>query len=286
MSSDEEMMLALGYQRQNMLANRMNSNKHHSCKPNNMHISRLIYKENAPIQNGGGYRMGSCTFSIKNLFRFFEIVFPLLLVLIVGLTPKVCGYTFAVHQTCKGWTQEGQPITADRFSLTDEKVYLYFNISWPSVQEYEQKWGQIPTFQKGLISAGRIEESFQMATLRISLMDPSQTVVNSFGTRIMHKVACKPPGCISSAFLEILTITNQTKNGRWKLNWYDGNQLIFTNEFVVGEEEIAPEQTFLEKYGLLIGAILVVIAVVAVAAYIFIRKKKAPEVPKPAAQSV
>jgi len=230
--------------------------------------------------------MGSCRFSTKKMFRFFEIVFPLLLVLIVGLTPKVYGYTFVVHQTCKGWTQEGQPITADTFLVTNATVYLYFNISWVSVQEYEQKWGQIPTFQRGLISAGRIEESFQMATFRISLIDPSQTVVNSFGTRIMHKVACKPPGCISLAFLEILTITNQTKNGRWKLNWYDGDQLIFTNEFVVGEEKFASEQNFLEKYGIWIGAILVVIAGVAVAAYIFIRKKKAPEVPKPVAQSV
>lgn len=207
------------------------------------------------------------------------IVFLLLIIITAGSIPQVYGYTFLKHPICKGWTEEGEPIVTDKFLLTDEKVYLYFEISWVDVQEYEQKWGEIPDIQRGIISAERMEESFEMKTFRISLTDPSRTKVNIPYPRTMHKVIFDPPGCVSSAFLEILVITDTTKNGRWKVSWYDGDELIFTEEFVVGEEKIVPMQTFLEKFGLWIAVILVVVvvAVGGVAIYIFRGKRKAAE---------
>jgi len=216
------------------------------------------------------------------------MAFLLLLIIVTGSSiPQAYGFTVVNRSICKGWTEKGEPVVTSKFSITDEKVYLYFNISWVDVNEYEQKWGTIPTFQRGLASASSITESFNLKTLRIVLTDPSQAEVNTFYQRTIRNVTCKPPGCISSAFLEILSITNTTKNGRWKLKWYDGSALIFTEEFVVGEEEGAPEQTFLEKFGLWIVVILAVVVVVAAVAIYFVRgKRKAAETAEPTTQNV
>jgi len=208
------------------------------------------------------------------------IAFLLLLIITINCSiPQVIGYTLVGRSICKGWTETGNPIVTNNFALTDEKVYLYFRFSWSNIQEYEQKWGSIPSIQQGLISAESMQESFEMKTFRISLTDPSQTNVGIPSPRTMHKVILDPPGCISSAFLEILDISGTTKNGRWKVSWYDGETHLFSEEFVVGEEKVdgklAPEQTFLEKYGAGIGVIIVLAAAVAaVTLYAFRRRRK------------
>jgi flagellar basal body-associated protein FliL len=228
-----------------------------------------------------------------------SLAFTLLMLIVIitgSLIPQVYGLNFNNHQICKGWTQQNEPITANKFN-TGETVYLYFRISWTGIQEYEQTWGDIPTMQQGLSSAGSMTELYQLETFKISLADPSGAEVNTFSTRAMHQVECEPPGCVSSAFLEIINVTSTTKNGRWKLNWYDGNTLLFSEEFVVGEEQAGPspsqgqqtlepspspgQQTPLDILGPLIAVIIaIIIALVAIIIYLSRRKKKIPETPE------
>jgi flagellar basal body-associated protein FliL len=189
-----------------------------------------------------------------------SLAFALLVLITGSLIPQAYGFNFDNHQICKGWTQQDEPITANKFN-TGETVYLYFNISWTSIQEYEQTWRE---------------------TFKISLVDPSGAEVNTFSTMVLDQVYYEY-GCESSAFLEVLDITSTTKNGRWKLNWYDGNTLLFREEFVVGEEQAGPspspgQQTPLDTLVPLIAVIIaIIIALVAIIIYLSRRKKKTPE---------
>lgn len=217
-----------------------------------------------------------------------SVAFTLLMLIIIStssLIPQVYGLNFNNHQICKGWTQQGEPITANKFELTAQTVYLYFKISWTDTQEFEQTWKDLspPPLP---VSAESMTELYQLKTFKISLADPSGAEVNTFSTRVMHQVKFEPPGCVSSAFLEIINITSTTKNGKWKLNWYNGNTLLFSEEFVVGEEQAGPspspgQQTPLDILGPLIAVIIaIIIAIVAITIYLSRRKKKIPETPE------
>lgn len=211
---------------------------------------------------------------------------PLHLLLLVAiaawLIPQGLCYTLVEHSVCKSWTDQGDPIAADKFLLTDNKVYLYVKFRWTDVQEFERLWGlRVWIGMRGLSSADAIEGAIlDMKVFKITLKDPSGVEVNLPSPRKMHRVICDPPGCISSGFWEILTITDTTKNGRWKVSWYEGDSLKFADEFVVGEE--TPEQSFLERYILLIGlGSVIIIAAIAVVAFVLTRKKRTVERPPP-----
>ena len=200
-----------------------------------------------------------------------SLAFALLMLIVIittSLIPQVYGFNFDNHQICKGWTQEKAPIVANKFELTDQTVYFYFKISWANMDEFEQTW-----------------ENF-----RISLIDPSGAEAKTFTTIIVYNAAViqatpmyhyfaslNESAFVTSAFFEVLNITSATKNGKWKLNWYNGSTLLFREEFVVGEEQ-AGQQTPLDILGPLIAVIIaIIIALVAIIIYLSRRKKKIPE---------
>jgi len=214
-------------------------------------------------------RVNLCKFRL--LPSSLAFVMSMLIVIIAGsLIPQVYGFNFDNHQICKGWTTQKEPIAADKFELTAQTVYFYFKINWANFDEFEQTW-----------------ENF-----KISLIDPSGAEVKTFTTIIAYNAAViqatpmyyysaslNESAFVTSAFFEVLNITSATKNGRWKLNWYKDNALLFSEEFVVGEE--AGQQTPLGSLGPLIAVIIaVIIAIVAIIIYTSRRKKKIPETPK------
>jgi len=198
-------------------------------------------------------------------------LFMLIVIIIGSLIPQVYGFNFDNHQICNGWTQEKAPIAANKFELTDTMVYFYFKISWANMDEFQQTW-----------------ENF-----RISLIDPSGAEVKTFTTIIVYNAAIiqatpmhhysaslNETAFVTSAFMEVLSITSTTKNGRWKLNWYNGNTLLFSEEFVVGEEP-AGQLIPLDILGPLIAVIIaIIIALAAIIIYLSRRKKKIPEMPE------
>jgi len=205
------------------------------------------------------------------------------------LIPQGFCYTVVEHSICWGWSDEGLPEVTNEFLLTDVNVYLYIKITWVDVQEFESLWATIPDMMRGLSSAGSIEGSFlNMKRFRIVLKDPSGAEVSLPSPRKMYTVLCDPPGCISSGFWELLTITETTANGRWKVYWYEGDSLVFADEFVIGEEP-APQQeggpsepSFLERYGLLlVVGLAVAVAGIAVVAFLLTRRKGATVIPPP-----
>ncbi len=207
-------------------------------------------------------------YRLRLLHASLAIAFLMLIAITSSLIPQAYAFNFDNHQICKGWTPQKQPIPANKFD-TGETVYLYFKITWTGIEEYEQTW-----------------ENF-----KISLIDPSGAEVNTFATTTMHQLIFNPPGCLNSAFLEVLNVTSTTKNGTWKLKWYNGDTVLFTEEFVVGEEQAGPgdggpgQQTPLGNLGPLIGVIIAIIIALAVVIIFLSRRKKKPpktaELPPP-----
>ena len=165
--------------------------------------------------------------------RILLLLFVLLTV-IASAFPRGSAYRFSTYSICKGWTDERIPIEAQRY-VPGDTVYLYFEIEWVSLTEFEAKWKELPVFGiRGAISAGRVEEYFPMISFSIELSSPRGEVVNSFKDRYMEEVLFKPPDAIASAFLEILNVTSTTENGIWRLKWHDKTDLVFAEEFLVG----------------------------------------------------
>jgi len=209
-------------------------------------------------------------------------------ILALLIPPGFC-YTVVEHSVCRGWSNEGLPQATNEFLLTDVKVYLYIKITWADIEEFERLWATIPDMMRGLSSLGSIEGSFlNMKGFRIVLKDPSGAEVSLPSPKKMHTVLCDPPGCISSGFWELLTITETTANGRWKVYWYEGDALVFVDEFVIGEEAVSQQEggtsgpSFLEEYGLfLVGGLFLAVAGIALAAYLLTRRKEATAIPPP-----
>jgi len=112
---------------------------------------------------------------------------------------------------------------------------LKLGITWSSIEEYEEKWGRIPQIQHGIVSAGKITETAELRTIRIYLKDPDGRRVEIIKPRTIHDVHFEPPGCISTGFLELLDITEDTPNGRWTVVWEQDGREVFSEEFLVGE---------------------------------------------------
>lgn len=217
----------------------------------------------------------------KLLPASLTIALLMIIAIITGsLIPQAYAFNFDSHQICKGWTQQDEPIAANKFELTTQTVYFYFKISWASMDEFEQTW-----------------ENF-----RIALIDPSGAEVKTFTTIIVYNAAMingatmyhysaslTESAFVTSAFIEALNITSTTKNGKWKLKWYNGDTLLFSEEFVVGEEQAGPspslspggQQTPIDALGPLIAVIIaIIIALVVIIIFLSRRKKKMPETPE------
>lgn len=215
----------------------------------------------------------------------------LLMLVLLGFVPQVQAYTFLTHSICKGWTEERTPVTA-RICLPGDTVYLYFEIIWVDLSEFEAKWRELHEMERGIVAASRIVEHGAMKSFSIQLLNPSGEVVNSFFDRKMERPLFKPSGAVSCAFLETLNVTETTKNGIWHVNWYDSDKLLFSGEFAAGSASPSPspsptpspipvERAFGEQYGLWIVA---VVAVGIVAVFVIMaskRRKRPPYAPAP-----
>jgi hypothetical protein len=114
-------------------------------------------------------------------------------------------------------------------------------------------------------------------------MDPERSEANVALTTF-YRVKFEG-GCLTSAFLPILNVTETTKNGMWGVDWYDGARLLFSEKFIVGPATPTPptaattpsavpaEKTFAEQYGLWIVAAVVFIAAMVVSSIFLVRRK-------------
>lgn len=235
---------------------------------------------------------------MRNVFVFF-----LLLTVIANIPSNVHAYTFSSHSICRGWTEDRTPILADRY-LPGDTVYLYFEIVWVDLSEYETKWREISEFEMGIISASRIVEHYPMKSFSIQLLGPGGQMVNSFNDRKMEKPLFMPEShapAIASAFLEILNVTSTTESGIWHLKWFDGATLVFDEEFMVGQPatkttlmttettggppSVPPTRGFFEGYVLWIIVALGAVAVVVLAFWKtrIAKRPRAPVQPAPEA---
>jgi len=204
----------------------------------------------------------------------------LLMLVLLGFVPQTQAYTFVAHSVCKGWTEAKEPIKAERF-LVDDSVYLYFHIDW----EY----------------AGECETD--SVNFRVALIDPKGSEVK-IGPPFRYYHVRFEEGCLTSGFLHVLNVTETTKNGGWRVDWYDGDKLLFSEEFTVGSASPSPspsptatssfspspsptsspapvERTFGEQYGLWIVAVVAIVIVAVLVIMASKRRKRPPYAPAP-----
>jgi hypothetical protein len=201
----------------------------------------------------------------------------LLTLILLAFFPQTQGYTFVAHSICKGWTEDEsrrwEPIQAERF-LVHDSVYLYFHVSWESCEEEPNK-----------------------VDWRVALIDPEGSEANVAFTKLysVNFEACGASHTVlTSAFLPILNVTETTQNGMWRVDWYDGAKLLFSEKFMVGPAtptlsttsvtsstgpstnrtpSAVPIATFEEQYGAWIVAALILIVAVVVTTIFLVRRK-------------
>ena len=154
-------------------------------------------------------------------------------------------------------------------------ICLKLGIAWSDIEEYEEKWGEIPQWQHGTVTANKIMETAELKAIRIYLKDPDGEEVDIIHPRTIREVSFDPPGCISEGYLELLTITDDPANGYWKVVWEDDGKEIFSETFLVGEEPENGEDKDKDKDGIpvILIAIGIAIPIVMILAAIYVKKR-------------
>jgi hypothetical protein len=202
----------------------------------------------------------------------------LLTLILLAFVPQTQAYTFVAHSICKGWTEDSErkwePIQAERF-LVHDSVYLYFHVSWESCEEEANK-----------------------VDWRVALIDPEGSEANVAFTNLysVNFEACGASHTVlTSAFLPILNVTETTQNGMWRVDWYDGAKLLFSEKFMVGPAtptlsattvtlstgpstatrtpSAVPIATFEEQYRVWTVAAVILIAAMVVTTIFLVRRK-------------
>jgi hypothetical protein len=139
------------------------------------------------------------------------ILFALLLMIFVGssfafsvqaLADSDPGYTIVKYQIVK--LEDTEPIPTSSFLMTDEAVYLHFEINWQSVADC------------------------QRTLFTQKLYDPDGNVSEkslSFYTEILGQGYA-----MNSGNLLLFNITSTTKLGTWRVEWYDADTLLLIEE--------------------------------------------------------
>jgi hypothetical protein len=139
------------------------------------------------------------------------ILFALLLMIFVGssfafsvqaLADSDPGYTIVNYQIVK--LEDTEPIPTSSFLMTDEAVYLHFEINWQSVDDC------------------------QRTLFTQKLYDPDGNVSEkslSFYTEILGQGYA-----MNSGNLLLFNITSTTKLGTWRVEWYDADTLLLIEE--------------------------------------------------------
>jgi hypothetical protein len=112
------------------------------------------------------------------------------------------GYTIVNYQIVK--LEDTEPIPTSSFLMTDEAVYLHFEINWQSVDDC------------------------QRTLFTQKLYDPDGNVSEkslSFYTEILGQGYA-----MNSGNLLLFNITSTTKLGTWRVEWYDADTLLLIEE--------------------------------------------------------
>jgi len=119
-----------------------------------------------------------------------------------GLANSDPGYTILTYQIVK--LEDTEPIPTSSFLLTDEAVYLHFEIDWQSVDDCKR------------------------TLFTQKLYDPDGNVSEkslSFYTEILGQGYA-----MESGNLLLFNITSTTKLGTWRVEWYDADTLLLVEE--------------------------------------------------------
>ncbi|MDH5795509.1 MAG: DNRLRE domain-containing protein, partial [Candidatus Bathyarchaeota archaeon] len=130
-------------------------------------------------------------------------------------TPEITapGYTILAHKIAK---IEGDTTTpTNRFLPTDKAVYLYFEIDWRSVEDCEKT-----RFTQKLYDPGGLM-SEKSLSFYIEILGAGQAM--------------------RSGSLLLFNITDASKVGTWRVEWYEGDKLLFTEKFDIAST--APPMT-------------------------------------------
>lgn len=121
---------------------------------------------------------------------------------IQALSDSNPGYTIIKYQIVK--LVDTEPVPTSSFLLTDEAVYIHFEINWRSVDDCKR------------------------TLFTQKLYDPDSNVSEkslSFYTEILGQGYA-----MGNGNLLLFNITNTTKLGTWRVEWYDADTLLLIQE--------------------------------------------------------
>ena len=123
------------------------------------------------------------------------------------------GYTVLTHKIAK--TEGDTMIPTNRFLPSDRAAYLYFEVDWRSVEDCEKtRFTQRLFDPEGLMSETSL-------SLYIEILGAGQAM--------------------RSGNLLLFNITDTTKPGTWRVEWYEGDKPLFTEKFDIAST--APPMT-------------------------------------------